>query len=453
MNWKFWLRREWLWYYVIGNVILIISILITVYHTQIVHWLTPVTHSMHSLKFGWLIPIAILFVISFPPLFGHEIVAILCGLVWGLWIGFAIVAAGTLMGELGNFYAFKYCCRARGEKLEKEKISYACLAKVVRDGGFKIALIARLSVMPGHFTTAIFSTCGMGVITFIIAATLSTPKQFVTVYLGVILEQTGTNTQTSKNRLISDVVLVITLIVTAAAMWYLMHKMRQVKPEVIYARRKARQGKMERANFGPYSGSNDSAVFNPPGSETNIPLNQSSDLPYTTHQRWDGDGRAIGYANDPRLLSPQPQRPAGRIPTYRTESGGGHGTGSQHYDEGSGTAYPGGRSAVRQDSGDSVAWDNQYSEGSLETYQAPSRTKSPPRLTSPLGSEQIKAARQTSYSPSLLSSPSAPPRIVPTSPRTQYETYHPPTVTDNVTSVPLPNPFPDAPPGYETAPR
>jgi uncharacterized membrane protein YdjX (TVP38/TMEM64 family) len=38
-----------------------------------------------------------------PQLFGHEIVAILCGVVWGLWVGFAIVAAGTFLGELGNF--------------------------------------------------------------------------------------------------------------------------------------------------------------------------------------------------------------------------------------------------------------------------------------------------------------------------------------------------------------
>lgn len=38
-----------------------------------------------------------------PQLFGHEIIAILCGVVWGLWIGFAIVAAGTFLGELGNF--------------------------------------------------------------------------------------------------------------------------------------------------------------------------------------------------------------------------------------------------------------------------------------------------------------------------------------------------------------
>ena len=72
------------------------------------------------LTLGWLIPIAILFIISFPPvrdpnhdhllcthssmqLFGHEIVAILVGVIWGLGVGFAIVAAGTFLGEIGNY--------------------------------------------------------------------------------------------------------------------------------------------------------------------------------------------------------------------------------------------------------------------------------------------------------------------------------------------------------------
>lgn len=36
-------------------------------------------------------------------LFGHEMLAILCGLVWGAWLGFAITAAGTLIGEIANF--------------------------------------------------------------------------------------------------------------------------------------------------------------------------------------------------------------------------------------------------------------------------------------------------------------------------------------------------------------
>ncbi len=61
--------------------------------------LQPFSEKVRDLPGGWLIPIAILILISFPPLFGHEIIALLCGVVYGLWIGFGIVAAGTFFGE------------------------------------------------------------------------------------------------------------------------------------------------------------------------------------------------------------------------------------------------------------------------------------------------------------------------------------------------------------------
>lgn len=92
--------------------------LFTLYHKQLVQWLRPAADWMHRsvpparsfpvltarrLKYGYLIPVAIFFVISFPPLFGHEIVAVICGLVWGLGIGFAITCVGTLLGEIGNY--------------------------------------------------------------------------------------------------------------------------------------------------------------------------------------------------------------------------------------------------------------------------------------------------------------------------------------------------------------
>jgi hypothetical protein len=54
--------------------------------------------------------------------------------------------------------------------MERNKLAYACLAKVIRHGGFKIALIARLSAIPGHFTTAIFSTCGQFSLSFYFGA-------------------------------------------------------------------------------------------------------------------------------------------------------------------------------------------------------------------------------------------------------------------------------------------
>ncbi|KAF7305550.1 hypothetical protein HMN09_00807900 [Mycena chlorophos] len=347
LNWHYWAKKEYIKYYIILAVILTFTALISIYHDDIVKWLTPVTKFLHSFKYGWLVPIGILFVISFPPLFGHEIVAILCGLVWGLWIGFAIVCAGTFLGEVGNFYAFKYCCRARGEKMERTQIPYACLAHCVRTGGFKIALIARFSAIPGHFTTAVFATCGMNIFVFCIAAFLSLPKQFITVYLGVILEESSTGTESTKSKIISDSVLGFTFLVTLVAMWWIFRQMDTAKPTVIYARRKARQGKMQgRVDLyaNPALNDSDSSVgagYNPRSSLSDIPLTatraeaavargpsahprydyeqaqkQKQYEDYLAqrqqHQQWDASGRAVGYTPGPApqvMYTPQPQTP------------------------------------------------------------------------------------------------------------------------------------------------
>jgi len=90
-------------YYIIAIVIIVAVALISIYDKQIVRWFEPTANKIKKLPAGWIIPIAIFFIISFPPLFGQEILAILVGLVWGLWIGFAITAAGTYLGEVGNF--------------------------------------------------------------------------------------------------------------------------------------------------------------------------------------------------------------------------------------------------------------------------------------------------------------------------------------------------------------
>ncbi|KAF8829897.1 hypothetical protein HHX47_DHR2000067 [Lentinula edodes] len=269
MNWRFWIRREWLWYYVALVIITVITALITIFHDQIVGWLTPFTQWLHG-----------------------------------------YVANPHFCLEAKSHGAFKYCCRARGEKMEKTNISYACLAKVVRDGGFKIALIARLSAIPGHFTTAVFSTCGMNVFVFSIAAILSLPKQFITVYLGVILGEAA-GQESTKQKLISDGVVAITVIVTIAACWYLLRKMNQVKPDIIYARRKARQAKLNSGSMYSTPNLSGSDIYNPNASETNIPLTakknqfgygagQSQPYPFSSEYQRSSIGNNIVYAPKPQ---------------------------------------------------------------------------------------------------------------------------------------------------------
>ena len=139
----------------------------------------------------------------------------------------------------------------------------------------------------------------MGVITFSIAAILSLPKQFITVYLGVALEQSEDGKSSKSDTIIKDVVLGATTLITIGAMWYIYHKMNQAKPMVIYDRRKARQAKL-----APYGGggsspamleSTVSVAFTP------TPAVSTVDIPLTKYGQPQSQGGV--YAPQPRRAS------------------------------------------------------------------------------------------------------------------------------------------------------
>ncbi|KIM64481.1 hypothetical protein SCLCIDRAFT_1213305 [Scleroderma citrinum Foug A] len=350
------LSKQYFVYYLVAILAIGIGILVWLYDKQIVHAIQPAVTWMHNLSVGWLIPIAIFFIISFPPLFGHEILAIVVGLVWGVWAGFGITAAGTLLGEVGNFYAARYFFQSYALKQEQKNIQYACLSKLVRDGGFKIALIVRYSAVPGHFTTAIFAVCGMNIFVFIAAAILSMPKQFITVYIGTLLEENANGTENTRDKILSYVVGGVTAIVTIAAMWYINKGVNRVKPDVIYARRKARQAKLNGSDafYGNVRAAEttDDAIFNPAASDTALAV---SDTPYDPpYQKWDKQGHAEGYTSDPRLYAPQPRRVNETFDvglTPRVES-----------------ATPTGPAGKLQESSDSVGWDLQATAAEPQSF-------------------------------------------------------------------------------------
>lgn len=99
-NWKrVFLSKKYLPMWIMLIVIGAGTAIITLKHDQVVEVLRPFAEKVRNIPAGWLIFVAILVIISFPPLFGHELVALLAGVVYGLWIGFGVVAAGTFIGE------------------------------------------------------------------------------------------------------------------------------------------------------------------------------------------------------------------------------------------------------------------------------------------------------------------------------------------------------------------
>jgi uncharacterized membrane protein YdjX (TVP38/TMEM64 family) len=164
---------------------------------------------------------------------------VLCGVVYGLWIGFGIVAAGTFLGEIGTWFAFKYALRRRAAKLERTNLNYGALARVTREGGFWIILVIRLSAIPSHFSTAVFSTCDVNFWFFVISTFLSLPKQIFLVYLGVLLVQ---DKKDSTSQTIMFGAVFVLSIVMAVWIWY---KMRAVK-KVLLEEQATRQAEKSR---------------------------------------------------------------------------------------------------------------------------------------------------------------------------------------------------------------
>lgn len=199
---------------------------------SIIKWFQPIAEKIRDIPAGWLIWVGIMFVISFPPLFGQEVVCLLCGLIYGLWIGFGIISLGTMLGEWGNFIVFKWGCTARSKKLEEKDVTYACICKVIRDGGFRIAFMARLSAIPGHLTTPAFAACGMSLWVFTITAIITLPKQLMAVYLGTVFGQDNKGEITT-SKIVEWIILGLSFIITIWAAWYIYKKMAYWRPIVL----------------------------------------------------------------------------------------------------------------------------------------------------------------------------------------------------------------------------
>ncbi|CAN8096109.1 unnamed protein product [Discula destructiva] len=188
VNWKrVFFSKKYLPMWIVLILIGIATAVITLKHDQVVEVLRPFAEKVRDIPAGWLIFVAVLFIISFPPLFGHELVALLAGVVYGLWIGFGVVAAGTFVGEVGTWFAFKKLFRQKAEKMERMNLTYGAMARLCRDGGFWMVFVIRLSIVPSHMSTAVFSTCDVRFWHFAVSTFFTLPKQLILVYLGVLL--------------------------------------------------------------------------------------------------------------------------------------------------------------------------------------------------------------------------------------------------------------------------
>jgi hypothetical protein len=125
--------------------------------------------------------------------------------------------------SVGTWFAFKHLFRRKAQELERKNLNYGAMARLTRDEGFWIVLIIRLSAVPSHFSTAVFSTCDVRFWHFFLSTFLSLPKQVVLVYLGVLL------VQNSEDNAIKTVMFGVLGVITVVLGVWIFIKMNKVK--------------------------------------------------------------------------------------------------------------------------------------------------------------------------------------------------------------------------------
>ncbi|KAJ4388105.1 hypothetical protein N0V93_008710 [Gnomoniopsis smithogilvyi] len=185
-------------------VLLILAILFEVYKSDFERWVTPLTDWLDAREaWSWVIPVVILLVLSFPPLFGHEIVLLVVGLAYPLGIAIGIACAGSIIGEALCFVVFKFFLSKYAEKRMREKVKWAAVGRLAKESGFWGVLVIRYSIVPPRMKFWIYMAT-------VIA---SLPKVIVFVALGTPSSEHSKGARAAKIVAIG-IVVVITLFAT-----------------------------------------------------------------------------------------------------------------------------------------------------------------------------------------------------------------------------------------------
>ncbi|BGP08837.1 hypothetical protein JCM10049v2_004688 [Rhodotorula toruloides] len=365
-------RKYWLWW-LAGAAGIAAVVLLAIYRDTIVEKFEPHKEDIVKLPVSWLIPVAILVILSFPPLGGHEIVLLVVGLIWGVWIGFAIACAGTFIGEVLCFFAFKYFLTGHAAKIEQKSIFYACIARLMRHGGLWIIIVVRFSAVPGHVVTAVQSTVGMSIWYYSIAIIVSLPKQLAVVYLGYLF---GLNKQTTdpanvhKQRVISLSVFFGTAVATVLALYIVYMRARRYYPEVLRD--------MEKSSLA-------TNPFDPESSHESVPaLHRRSSL---AEAAFDGDA-GLAY------IAPQ-NRDEKAMGMVRTESGRWRTVEEEDEDEDDGGAWSAKSPAVRGD----AAWQDGRTAGDEGLDSVPRLGYNAQQQQGRYGHLPLRGASEDQYGP------------------------------------------------------
>ncbi|KAI9848472.1 MAG: Tlg2-vesicle protein [Thelocarpon superellum] len=185
---KTYMMMAW-WQRIVAAVALVtmatLGILFLVFSEQVFHWLLPIAEKWRDLPAGWLIVWAMTFVCAFPPLIGFSSAVTVAGFVYGIPVGWLLVATATVTGSLCSFVVSRTLLSGYVERLIAHDKRFAAFALTLKHDGLKLLIMIRFCPLPYSLSNGAMSTVPtIHPLMFALATAASTPKLLIHVFIG-----------------------------------------------------------------------------------------------------------------------------------------------------------------------------------------------------------------------------------------------------------------------------
>ncbi|KAF9482492.1 Golgi apparatus membrane protein TVP38 [Pholiota conissans] len=159
--------------------------IIVVTPSRIAQFMYDKTRLLAATRFGWLILLAALIGVSFPPLIGHTTLVTLGGFAYGME-GFFISAAGSLIGSALVFMILRLVFSKKLHTWSSQNQKWQALESVVTSKGLLLIILIRISPFPPWvYSNSLFASIeAVKLWQFVIATTCVFPKILLHTFIG-----------------------------------------------------------------------------------------------------------------------------------------------------------------------------------------------------------------------------------------------------------------------------